>query len=186
MGGSILPDGRPHRTSGGPPRIEARPGLWSTPMNFRRRTDVIDGGSSLPLMMRRALARRCPRCGDGRAWFDGWFRQGTHCRACGVRRTRHVEGHELGSMTVALVVNISLIVVILGVSIALTVPEIPVLTVSLALSATALIVPIVTWPLSHTVWMALDLRFRPLDPDEVREAVAWTKGDETRVPIEGA
>lgn len=148
--------------------------------------NVIDGGSSLPLMMRRALARRCPRCGDRRAWFDGWFRQGSHCRACGVRRTRQVDGHELGSMTVALVVNISLVVVVLGVAIALTVPDVPVLTLTLVLSATAVTVPIATWPLSHTVWMALDLRFRPLDAGEISEAAAWTASHETRVPIEDA
>ncbi|MFM7872991.1 MAG: hypothetical protein ACKPBG_15120 [Actinomycetota bacterium] len=155
-------------------------------MNSRHPTRVIDDGSSLPLMIGRALARRCPRCGDRRAWFDGWFRQGSRCRACGVRRTRQVDGHELGSMTVALVANISLIVLVLGVAIALTVPDVPVLTVTLALSVAAVIVPIATWPLSHTVWMALDLRFRPLEAGEISEAATWTTSHETPVPIEDA
>lgn len=186
MGRAILPDQRPHHTSGRPPRLVARLGLWSTEMNSRRPTKVIDDGCSLPLMIGRALVRRCPRCGDRRAWFDGWFRQRSHCRACGVCRTRQVDGHELGSMTVALVVNISLIVAVLGVAIALTVPDIPVLTLTLVLSATAITVPIATWPLSHTVWMALDLRFRPLDDGEISEAATWVARNETRVPIEDA
>lgn len=89
-------------------------------------------------------------------------------------------------MTVALVANISLIVLVLGVAIALTVPDVPVLTVTLALSVAAVIVPIATWPLSHTVWMALDLRFRPLEAGEISEAATWTTSHETPVPIEDA
>lgn len=105
---------------------------------------------------------------------------------CGVRRTRDVEGHELGSLTVALVVNIGLISVALGVAIALTVPEVPVLTLYAVLASTAVIVPIVTWPLTHTVWMAIDLRSRPLDSEEVRDAAAWLTRTETSVPLDNA
>lgn len=83
-----------------------------------------------------------------------------------MRRTRGVEGHELGSLTIALVANITLIVVAVGVALALTVPDVPVMTLYIVLASVAVVVPIATWPLTHTVWMAIDLRLRPLGPDE--------------------
>jgi hypothetical protein len=83
-----------------------------------------------------------------------------------LRRTRGVEGHELGSLTIALVANITLIVVAVGVALALTVPDVPVMTLYIVLASVAVVVPIATWPLTHTVWMAIDLRLRPLGPDE--------------------
>jgi uncharacterized protein (DUF983 family) len=117
-------------------------------------------------MIRRALVRRCPLCGDRRAWFTGWFAQGESCTRCGLRRTRGIEGHELGSLTIALVANITLIVVAVGIAVALTVPDVPVMTLYIVLSSVAIVVPIATWPITHTVWMAIDLRLRPLGADE--------------------
>lgn len=147
---------------------------------------MMNESPSLVRMLWRAIARRCPRCGNRQAWFEGWFRQGSRCVGCGVSRTRNVEGHELGSLTVGLVVNIGLISIALGVAIALTVPDVPVLTLYAVLASTAVIVPIATWPLTHTVWMAIDLRSRPLDPEEVRDAAAWLTRTETSVPLDNA
>ena len=124
-------------------------------------------------MVVRALGRRCPRCGDQRAWFAGWFRQGERCIGCGLSRTRNTSGHELGSMTIALILNIGLVVVAIAIAIVVTVPDIPVLTLSIVLAATSIIVPIVTWPISHTLWSAIDLRFRPVDETEAAEAATW-------------
>ena len=79
-------------------------------------------------MIRRSLLRQCPRCANRRAWFTSWFRQSDRCVGCGIKRTRETNGHELGSMTVASVVNIVLIMVAMGIAIALTAPDVPVLT----------------------------------------------------------
>ena len=127
-------------------------------------------------MVIRALGRRCPCCGDQRAWFAGWFRQGERCVGCGLSRTRNTSGHELGSMTIALILNIGLVVVAIAIAIIVTAPDIPVLTLSVVLAATAIIVPIVTWPISHTLWSAIDLRFRPIDGAESAEAAKWLAG----------
>lgn len=124
-------------------------------------------------MFARAVVRRCPLCGDPRAWFRSWFAQNDRCAGCGLRRTRGVDGHELGSLTVALVVNIGLVVVAVGVALALTVPDVPVLTLYVVLASAAVVVPVGTWPLTHTVWMAIDLRLRPPTPDEWAEAQVW-------------
>ena len=124
-------------------------------------------------MIRRSLLRHCPRCGNHRAWFTNWFKQSDHCIGCGVKRARDTDGHELGSMTIASVVNITLIVIAMGVAIALTAPDVPVLTLYIVLASAALIYPILTWPMTHTVWMAIDLIVRPMSPSEAADAQAW-------------
>ena len=124
-------------------------------------------------MIRRSLLRQCPRCANRSAWFTSWFKQGDRCVGCGVKRTRDTDGHELGSMTVASVVNIVLIMVAMGIAIALTAPDVPVLTLYIVLASAALVFPVLTWPVTHTLWMAIDLVARPMGVEEIAEAQAW-------------
>ena len=124
-------------------------------------------------MIRRSLMRQCPRCANRSAWFTSWFKQGDRCVGCGVKRTRDTDGHELGSMTVASVVNIVLIMVAMGIAIALTAPDVPVLTLYIVLASAALVFPVLTWPVTHTLWMAIDLVARPMGVEEIAEAQAW-------------
>ena len=42
---------------------------------------------SVGTALRRALALRCPRCGQGRV-FDGWFAMRATCEACGLKYER--------------------------------------------------------------------------------------------------
>lgn len=102
-----------------------------------------------------------------------WFRQGERCVRCGLRRTRGVDGHELGALTVALALNIGLVVLAVAVAVALTVPDVPVVTLYVILASAAIVIPLVTWPLTHTIWMAIDLRVRPVGSDEATEAAGW-------------
>ena len=124
-------------------------------------------------MIRRSLMRQCPRCANGRAWFTSWFKQGERCIGCGIKRTRDTDGHELGSMTVASVLNIVLIMAAIGIAIALTAPDVPVLTLYIVLASAALVFPVLTWPVTHTLWMAIDLVARPMGVEEIAEAQAW-------------
>jgi uncharacterized protein (DUF983 family) len=124
-------------------------------------------------MIRRSLLRQCPRCANRSAWFTSWFKQGDRCVGCGIKRTRDTDGHELGSMTVASVVNIVLIMVAMGIAIALTAPDVPVLTLYIVLASAALVFPVLTWPVTHTLWMAIDLVARPMGVEEIAEAQAW-------------
>ena len=90
-----------------------------------------------------------------------------------MKRTRDTDGHELGSMTIASVVNIVLIMIAIGIAIAITAPDVPVLTLYIVLASAALVFPVLTWPMTHTLWMAIDLILRPMGIDEVAEAQAW-------------
>jgi len=124
-------------------------------------------------MISRSILRRCPNCGNHHAWFTSWFKQGDRCVGCGIKRTRDTDGHELGSMTVASVVNIVLIMIALGIAIAITAPDVPVLTLYIVLASAALVFPVSTWPMTHTLWMAIDLMMRPMSVDEAAEAQTW-------------
>jgi uncharacterized protein (DUF983 family) len=124
-------------------------------------------------MIRRSLLRQCPRCANRSAWFSSWFKQGERCIGCGIKRTRDTDGHELGSMTVASVLNIVLIMAAIGIAIALTAPDVPVLTLYIVLASAALVFPVLTWPVTHTLWMAIDLVARPMGVEEIAEAQAW-------------
>ncbi len=128
---------------------------------------------SIGKMIRRSLLRQCPRCANRSAWFTSWFKQGDRCVGCGVKRTRDTDGHELGSMTIASVLNIVLIMAAIGIAVAITAPDVPVLTLSIVLASAALVFPVLTWPITHTLWMAIDLIVRPVGVDEVAEAQAW-------------
>jgi uncharacterized protein (DUF983 family) len=129
--------------------------------------------SSTGKMIRRSLLRQCPRCANRSAWFTSWFKQGERCIGCGVKRTRDTDGHELGSMTIASVVNIVLIMIAIGIAIAITAPDVPVLTLYIVLASAALVFPVLTWPITHTLWMAIDLVARPMGVEEIAEAQAW-------------
>ena len=124
-------------------------------------------------MIRRSLLRQCPRCANRSAWFTSWFKQGERCIGCGMKRTRDTGGHELGSLTTASVLNIVLIMAAIGIAVAFTAPDVPVLTLYIVLTSAALVFPVLTWPMTHTLWMAIDLIFRPMGVDEVAEAQAW-------------
>ena len=95
-----------------------------------------------------------------------------------MRRTRGTDGHELGALTVALVLNIGLVVVAVAVAVALTIPDVPVVTLYVVLAAAAIVIPVVTWPVTHTLWMAIDLRVRPIGSDEAAEAARWLADSE--------
>ena len=93
-----------------------------------------------------------------------------------MRRTRGVDGHELGALTIGLVLNIGLVIAAVGIAVALTVPDVPVVTLYVILASAAIVIPVVTWPLTHTIWIAIDLRVRPVGDDEAAEAAAWLAG----------
>ncbi len=137
-------------------------------MSFQQHTPPSNGK-----MIVRSLLRRCPNCGNHQAWFVTWFKQGERCVGCGIKRTRDTDGQELGSMTIASVINIVLIMIAIGIAVAITAPDVPVLTLYIVLASAALVFPVLTWPMTHTLWMGLDLIFRPMGIDEVAEAQAW-------------
>jgi uncharacterized protein (DUF983 family) len=121
-------------------------------------------------MLGRALLRRCPRCG-GKAWFRGWFGKVDRCRTCGYRYERQ-PGFLLGALTINTIVTFGLLAAVLLVGTILSYPDIAVVPMLIAAAVVAVGVPIVFYPFSYTVWAAVDLTMRPLDPAEQADAAA--------------
>ena len=118
-------------------------------------------------MISRALGRRCPRCG-GPA-FDSWYAMDENCGQCGLKFERE-PGYWVGAVIINTVVIFATFLVSFGGMVLLTWPEVPwaaVLAVTLTIN---LVVPIVFYPISKTLWLALELSWHPLEPDEIETA----------------
>lgn len=115
--------------------------------------------------------KACPRCGR-RGLFDHYFTLVHDCPRCGLHFER-----EPGYFAGALAVNIALVggpfAIVLVVTLALTIPDVPV-ALLLALSLPIVIFgPIVAYPWSKTLWMAVDRAFlQRLDPNEQLDEIA--------------
>jgi uncharacterized protein (DUF983 family) len=115
------------------------------------------GWARLSVLLRRALRRRCPYCG-GPDIYKGWFDLREQCPTCGVSFERE-EGYFLGALAINLIVAellAVLIVVLLMVFTDLTLLPLEIIGISLAVG-----LPILFYPYSQTLWMALDLLFDP-------------------------
>jgi uncharacterized protein (DUF983 family) len=123
-------------------------------------------------MVGRALRRRCPRCG-GKAWFTGWFKRVDRCQTCGYRYERS-PGFVLGEVTMNTIVTFGLLAVAITVGIVLTYPDVPLWPLLGTMLAIAILVPILFYPLSSTLWAAVDLSMHPLEASDVADAAAHT------------
>jgi uncharacterized protein (DUF983 family) len=129
-------------------------------------------------MVGRASLRRCPRCG-GQGWFEGWFAKGTRCRTCGYRYDRQ-PGFMLGALTMNIIVTFGLLAAVLLVGSILSYPDIAVVPMLIVAGFVAIVVPILFYPFSYTIWAAVDLAMRPLDPHEAADAAAHAAGAPAR------
>ena len=75
-------------------------------------------------------------------------------------------GFELGAASIAAVITLGPLVLGLGVMMAITWPEVAVGPMFVVLGTGALILPIVLYPISYTVWQAVDIAMRPVTIDD--------------------
>lgn len=93
------------------------------------------------------------------------------CDSCGFRFERE-PGYWVGAVTINTVVIFATFLVVFGGSVLLTWPEVPwpaVLVVTLVVN---LLVPTVFYPVSKTVWSAIELSWHPLEPEEIEAAAS--------------
>ncbi|MEY2421148.1 MAG: hypothetical protein QOI95_1215 [Acidimicrobiaceae bacterium] len=129
----------------------------------------------------RAVRRRCPRCG-GKGIFSSWLKLRDRCPTCGYRFER-----EEGFFTGVYLVNYSLIAVAIVFELFVYVIYAnaqegeasvgPALLIGLA---TAIVLPLITYPFAKAMWAAIDLAARPLDPVEEADAALNDTRDELR------
>lgn len=111
-------------------------------------------------LLARGITRRCAWCGDRKAYFTGWFRRQERCRACGHAYRRGDEAFELGAITANMILTFLAILVTILVLVAVTYPDIPAVAIVIAASAVALVGPAIFYPVSFTLWQAVDLWMR--------------------------
>lgn len=105
----------------------------------------------------RALTLRCPYCGGSRI-FAGWLTLKEHCPRCRSRFERE-DGYFVGGYAINLIVAEFLafgIVLVLILFAGMSVLQLQITGAALALG-----LPILFFPFSRTVWIALDLLLHP-------------------------
>lgn len=118
-------------------------------------------------MLLRGAVRRCPWCGGRGAFFTSWFAKDESCRTCGLRWRRDDVGFELGAAAMAAIIVMGPLVVLLGLVLALTWPDVAVVPLMAVFVPAAVVLPIVLYPVSYTMWQAVDLRMRPPTPADL-------------------
>lgn len=106
-----------------------------------------------------ALRRACPRCGRAPIWRS-WFRLRERCDACGFVPHRGEPDYFIGAYLVNLIVaELACAVLVAAYAIATWPPDWDVvrwLAVAIAVAA-----PLVAYPFTVTLWLAVDVVFRP-------------------------
>jgi uncharacterized protein (DUF983 family) len=124
---------------------------------------------SLGKMLWRGLFRRCPHCGNHHAFFERWFVRRERCVGCGVRWERNYEGFMLGAMAISFITTGGSLLITMGAGVILTYPNVALVPVLGSTVLVTLLVGVGGYPISYTLWQAIDLYLRPLDEDDGEE-----------------
>lgn len=79
-------------------------------------------------------------------------------------------GVELGAVTVSTILTFGAITLCMAIGFVLTVPDVPVLPFLLVVGAVGLLTPIIVYPFSYTLWLAIDLAMHPPETAELNAA----------------
>ena len=114
----------------------------------------------------RGCMKRCPVCGQ-RHLFRHWFTMLERCPKCDLKFER-IEGHWTGDLGINTIVSFGALLIVLMVGFLAFWPTAPIVVIIIAAVVAAGLLPLAFFPFSKTIWLALDLMMRPLDPGEVR------------------
>lgn len=120
----------------------------------------------LTMLLTRGLLLRCPVCGQGKL-FSGLFKMNKQCPYCHFTFERE-EGYFTSSMAINLVVS-ELLVTAFALPLAAN-PSIPILPILLIGAPFALLLPLLFFPHSRSLWLAMDHYLHPLNRDELSAA----------------
>lgn len=118
----------------------------------------------------RGAVGKCPRCGS-RGWFVRWFSRRERCPTCGYRHERH-EGFMLGAMTMNVIITFFLLALVIIIGTVASYPDIEVVAMITIGLAIALLWPFFFYPMSYSLWAAVDLLMHPLEDAEQADADA--------------
>ncbi|MBA3655256.1 MAG: DUF983 domain-containing protein [Actinobacteria bacterium] len=116
----------------------------------------------LRTMLWRGITLRCPRCGGGRV-LRSPFKLKDRCPRCDLLFERE-EGFWLGAYVINFAVGEGLVGILLMVFLFVKInsPSVPLAPWILTGIALSVVLPIVFFPFSRTVWAAIDLAMNPV------------------------
>ena len=115
----------------------------------------------------RALRLRCPQCGIGRV-IRGWFHVRPTCEACGLRFERdEQEDYWLGAYLLNFIVTETIFALMLTAILVRTWPDPPWSAIGWIGAVQMILTPIAFYPVAKTLWLAIDLVFRPVRPEDL-------------------
>ena len=123
-------------------------------------------------MFSRALLLHCPVCGGG-GIFQNWFKLKDRCPTCGFLYARGEHGYQIGSMALDLVVPLIIWFFSFFGLLYATWPNPPWSLLQWGSVAFMVVFPILFYPMSHTLAIALDVLVRPPTRREERESPGW-------------
>jgi uncharacterized protein (DUF983 family) len=111
----------------------------------------------------RGLVLRCANCGQG-GLFRRWLTMVEQCPRCGHRFERQ-EGYWLGAIALNTFVTMgALVVTMVGLTIVLW-PDPPWNLISIAVISVTAVMPVLFYPFSKTIWVAMELSLHPVEED---------------------
>lgn len=116
-------------------------------------------------MLARGFTGRCAVCGSSRLtkkWLIVKFR----CDRCDFSIERK-EGHFVGAVGMNTIVTFGTLLIVMLIGVALTAPDIPTVKLSIITTAIALSVSVFFFPISKTLWSAIDVIMVPIEAGEV-------------------
>ena len=111
-------------------------------------------------MAGRALRRRCPLCGQGKM-FTRWVKMRDNCAHCGYRFDRNEPDYFIGAYTINLIVAELIVVGVMVIVMLATWPAVPWTAMTWGIGLLLLPAPVLLYPYSKSLWLALDLVFQP-------------------------
>jgi len=116
-------------------------------------------------MLWRGATRRCARCGSGHL-FRRYFTMVDDCPRCGLHFERE-HGYWAGALAINIGIAGAVFIATFAVAIVVTAPDIPVVPLLAILVPLMIAVPMLAYPFSKTIWVAVDRAFlQHLDPNE--------------------
>ena len=132
-------------------------------------------------MLLRAMTLRCPHCGSTRILAD-WFHLKERCPRCGLHLHREEDDYFVGAYMVALVAMEGLFALGFLLVLIITWPNPPWDAIQYGGAVVLTIGVLGSYPFAKTLWLAIDLVFRPVSSREL----GWYKGDTAVDPEEPA
>jgi uncharacterized protein (DUF983 family) len=106
-------------------------------------------------LLLRGLLRHCPLCGGGKL-FTRWFTMADDCPTCTYHFERE-EGFFLGAFVMSTAITLASLMAFLVIGFATTLPDPPLVTLAIIGAFVGLLVPVIIYPFTKTLWSAVYL-----------------------------